>query len=62
LLISQLFQGLKKLEKIQTKLKSLNGKIINRDLIETKNLLETATLIVKAAMKRKKSLGCHFVD
>lgn len=58
----KLSQGLKKLEKIQIKLKSLNGKIINRDLIETKNLLETSLLIIKSAMKRKTSLGCHFVE
>jgi L-aspartate oxidase len=54
--------GLKKLLKIQTKLKLLNGKIINRDLIETKNLLETSLLIIRTAQKRKTSLGCHFME
>lgn len=29
--------------------------------IELKNMLLVSRLIVKAALKRKKSLGCHFV-
>jgi len=28
---------------------------------ETKNMIQTAILVTKAALKRKKSLGCHFV-
>jgi len=30
--------------------------------LETKNMLQTAILVTKAAIKRKNSLGCHFID
>jgi len=30
--------------------------------LETKNILESAILITKAAIKRKKSIGCHFLN
>jgi len=30
--------------------------------LETKNMLQTAILVTKAAIKRKKSLGCHFIS
>ena len=29
--------------------------------IELKNMLTTANLIIKAALLRKKSLGCHYI-
>ena len=57
----QLKDGIKLLEKLNKKINAIPTKIINRDLIETKNLLETGLLIIKAALKRKKSLGCHFI-
>ncbi len=34
---------------------------INAEIIETKNILEVAILIVQAAQQRKKSLGCHWM-
>ena len=33
---------------------------INRQTIETRNLLDTGLLITKAALHRKKSIGCHW--
>ena len=30
--------------------------------IETQNILECAILITKAALKRKKSVGCHYIQ
>ena len=33
---------------------------INTEILETKNMLEVAILIVQAAQQRKKSLGCHW--
>ncbi len=33
---------------------------INAEILETKNMLEVAILIVQAAQQRKKSLGCHW--
>jgi L-aspartate oxidase len=35
---------------------------VNRELIEAKNMAQLGTLIAKAALERKKSLGCHFRD
>jgi L-aspartate oxidase len=54
-------QGIIKLKQLQKDLTALNKTQISRELLETKNLLETSLLIMKAAKKRKKSLGCHFV-
>lgn len=33
---------------------------INKELIEAKNMAQAGKLIAEAALKRKKSLGCHF--
>ncbi len=35
--------------------------LINTEILETKNMLEVAMLVVKAAQHRKKSLGCHWM-
>ncbi|PIZ93276.1 MAG: hypothetical protein COX83_02395 [Candidatus Magasanikbacteria bacterium CG_4_10_14_0_2_um_filter_41_31] len=31
-------------------------------LIETKNLADVAIIITKAAIARKESIGCHFIE
>ncbi len=36
--------------------------LINKELVETRNLLEVGLLIVQAAKARKKSLGCHWIE
>ena len=55
-------EGLKKavgmLEKIEKSL--LEG--VNRDLIEARNMAQLGKLVAKAALERKRSLGCHFRD
>ena len=35
--------------------------MVNEEIMEARNLLEVSLLIVKAAQKRKKSLGCHWI-
>lgn len=62
-------EGLEKLKTLQKELKQIcnfpeNNALVthlNRDSIETANILETAISITKSALKRKKSLGCHFI-
>lgn len=54
-------KGLMRMHTLQKELTLLNRTTLSRDLYETKNVLETGLLILKAAKKRKKSLGCHFV-
>lgn len=34
--------------------------LVNKEIIETRNLLEVGLLITKAALSRKKSIGCHW--
>lgn len=36
--------------------------LINLEIMETRNLLDVSLLMVKAAQKRKKSLGCHWIE
>jgi len=48
------------LERIQSILPPRH--LINKDLIETRNLLEVGLLITQAAKARKKSLGCHWIE
>jgi len=54
-------EGIRHLQSIQKQLAALNKTQISRELLETKNLLEVGLLILKAAEKRRKPLGCHFV-
>lgn len=52
-------EAIPKLKKIQQTLNNFTG--INQELAETQNMLSVALEILKAAAKRKKPLGCHFV-
>lgn len=36
--------------------------MINAEIAETRNLIEVGLLIAKAALERKKSLGCHWIE
>lgn len=48
--------AIEKLEQIEKEL----PKGVNKDLAEARNMAHVGKLIAKAALKRKKSLGCHF--
>ena len=51
------------LPKIKTILQELSAiKSTNQTIAETANMAKVAHLILKAAKKRRKSLGCHFVE
>ncbi|MDP2642836.1 MAG: L-aspartate oxidase [Candidatus Peregrinibacteria bacterium] len=52
-------EAIPKIEHITKELKKMNG--TNQEIAETLNMATTSLLILKAAYKRKKSLGCHFV-
>lgn len=52
-------KALKKLMELKENFHPVSNKIKE---FETQNLLEVAILITKAAIKRKKSLGCHFIE
>lgn len=61
------YVGLIRNEKgLKTAVKELNNiekklpEGVNQELVEAKNMVQTGKLIAKAALKRKKSLGCHF--
>ncbi len=45
-----------------TSLRKKLPKGINQELAELKNMLETSVIIAESALKRKNSLGCHFLD
>ena len=49
----------KKLKKLQKEIEKFDR--VNSELLETHNMLTVALLITKAAQKRKKSLGTHFI-
>lgn len=53
-------KGLKTAIKELTKIEKSLPEGVNKDLVETKNMVQTGKLIAKAALKRKKSLGCHY--
>ena len=55
-------EGLKTSIKILRDIEKNLPKGINKDLIETKNMVQVGKLIAQSALKRKKSLGCHFRD
>jgi L-aspartate oxidase len=52
--------ALKKIQQLEKKLKEIKG--INQDIAEAQNMVLVSKLIFKAILKRRKSLGCHFVD
>lgn len=52
-------RALEKLSKLNDK---YNVQSCNPYEFETKNIIQTALLVTKAAIKRKKSLGCHFIN
>lgn len=52
-------EAIPKIEHILKELKKISG--TNQEIAETLNMAITSLLILKAAYKRKKSLGCHFV-
>jgi aspartate oxidase len=52
---------LQKLNKNLITIEQEFNKGINKDIIELKNLCLTAILMTQAALKRKKSIGCHFI-
>lgn len=53
-------KGLRQASKKIVVLRKLLSHKIHPDVIETNNMLQTANLIIKAALKRQKSLGTHF--
>ncbi|MBT4916814.1 L-aspartate oxidase [Candidatus Peregrinibacteria bacterium] len=53
-------EALPKIREILQELESI--KSTNQVIAETKNMAMVAHLILKAAQKRRKSLGCHFVE
>lgn len=72
----ELKEGLKDLTKLRlitkpnskskTKKASLTSKLLKpteiREILEARNMLNVSTAILKSAIKRKKSLGCHFIS
>jgi len=52
-------EAIPKMEQTAKELKKFKG--TNQEIAETLNMAITSLLILKAAYKRKKSLGCHFV-
>jgi L-aspartate oxidase len=58
----------KRLERAQHRIKLLTGEVedyyghfrVTTDLIELRNLLQTADLIVRSALKRRESRGLHY--
>ncbi len=57
-------EAIPQMQKIITKLFQLsqNKTLTNQTLTETENMAKVGLLILQAANKRKKSLGCHFVQ
>lgn len=53
-------EAIPKLKNICNQLKEIPG--TNHEIAETRNMAETGLLILKAIKKRRKSLGCHFVE
>ncbi|MCB2051514.1 MAG: L-aspartate oxidase [Novosphingobium sp.] len=59
----------KRLERAQHRIKLLNGEVneyyahfrVSTDLIELRNLLQSADLIVRSALKRHESRGLHYI-
>lgn len=55
-----LLEGLKKIRQLEKKV--LDFRKVNREILEFKNMVMAAKLITQAALKRKKSLGCHCIN
>lgn len=53
-------EGIPKIKLIQNELAKIKG--LNQQIAEVKNMAQVSLLILQAAYKRKKSLGCHFVE
>lgn len=53
-------EALPKIKDINNQLNKFDG--TNQTIAETKNMAQISLEILKAALKRKKSLGCHFVE
>lgn len=56
---NRLTEALEKIKKMEEELKDLDSS--NRESLEVKNMILVARLITEAALKRKKSLGAHFI-
>ena len=57
-------EGVTKIENLVEKLSTIQksfGNEINRESIEVANMLQVSLEVIKSALKRKKSLGCHFI-
>lgn len=52
-------EGIPKIKLIKNRLAKIKG--LNQQIAEVKNMAQVSLLILRAAYKRKKSLGCHFV-
>ncbi|MBI5224275.1 L-aspartate oxidase [Candidatus Micrarchaeota archaeon] len=59
---SQLIIAINDLEKIEKSLKVISKKGMNYPLAETLNMAQTSLLVANAALRRKKSLGCHYIE
>ncbi|MBI2638103.1 L-aspartate oxidase [Candidatus Peregrinibacteria bacterium] len=57
--VAGLLQAQKVLEKLLQEAEKIRG--AEPDTLELKNMLTAAQLITKAALKRQKSLGCHYI-
>lgn len=53
-------EGIPKMQKIANRLKKTP--LINQEIAQTRNMTKVGMMILKAGAKRKKSLGCHFVQ
>jgi L-aspartate oxidase len=58
---SELANAIKQIAEMNDQIKKEMKVGINYDLIETKNMFESAFINASSALKRKESLGCHYV-
>ncbi|KKP36207.1 MAG: L-aspartate oxidase [Candidatus Peregrinibacteria bacterium GW2011_GWA2_33_10] len=58
--MSKLKKTLKKIETLESKIPP--NKFTNEKIAELENMLLTSKLIVSSSLKRKKSLGCHYIE
>jgi len=57
----QLWDGLNELNKLQIKFENAFEKKVNKEILEIRNMLIVSKEIIRSALKRKKSLGCHYL-